>query len=98
MADEPAMSPPVPQIPLSTIGSAVAPVIYFEGAPNFGFNEGVANITLEALVYSSVNGAIITERQTVAHLRMSAQGLARLKNAIAGIELLANPAPEGRAN
>jgi hypothetical protein len=73
MPDEPAVSPPIPQIPLSAIGSAVAPVIYFEGAPNFGFNEGVANITLEALVYTSVNGAIITERQTVAHLRMSAQ-------------------------
>ena len=98
MPDEPAVSPPVPQIPLSTIGSAVAPVIYFEGAPNFGFNEGVANITLEALVYTSINGAIITERQTVAHLRMSAQGMARLKSAVAGIELLTNPAPEGRAN
>jgi hypothetical protein len=98
MPDEPAVSPPINQIPLSKMGSAIAPVIYFEGAPNFGFNEGVANITLEALVYASVNGAIITERQTVAHLRMSAQGMARLKSAIEGIELLANPAPEGRAN
>ena len=73
MPDEPAVSPPVPEISLSTIGSAIAPVIYFEGVPNFGFNGGVANITLEARVYTSVNGAIITERQTVAHLRMRAQ-------------------------
>jgi hypothetical protein len=98
MPDEPAVSSPIPQIPLSKLGSVIAPIIYFEGAPNFGFNEGIANITLEALVYTSVNGAIITERQTIAHLRTSAQGLARLKSAIEGIELLAKPAPEGRAN
>jgi hypothetical protein len=98
MPDEPAVSPPISQIPLSKIGSAVAPFIYFEGAPNFGFNGAVANITLEAFVYTSINGVIITERQIVAHLRMSAQGMARLKSAIEGIELLTNPAPEGRAN
>ena len=98
MPDEPAVSPPIPQIPLSKVGSAIAPFIYFDGAPNFGFNDGVANITLEAIIHTSVNGVIITERQTVAHLRMSSQGMARLKSAISGVELLANPAPQGQAN
>lgn len=98
MPDEPHEPPPIPIIPLAQIGSAIAPFIYFDGAPNFGFKGGVANITLEALTYTSIDNNIVTERVVVAHLRMSGQAMGSLKKAIEGIELLANPAPEGRAN
>jgi hypothetical protein len=98
MADESDEALPTPIVPLAQIGSAIAPFIYFDGAPNFGFSGGVANITLEALTYTSVDNKIVTERVVVAHLRMSGQAMTNLKKAIEGIELLANPVPEGRAN
>ena len=42
--------PPAPQrVPE---GSAPAPLIYFDIVPNFGFNVGVANLTLEAVRFT----------------------------------------------
>ena len=84
--------------PLSEIGSAAAPFIYFDGVPNFGFNAGVVSMTLEAIRQFSVDGKIAADRVAVAHLRMSIAALASLKSAIEGIELLAQPAPEGKSN
>ena len=98
MADKSDGPLPTPVTPLAQIGSAIAPFICFDGAPNFKFSGGVANITLEALTYTSVDNKIVTERVVVAHLRMSGQAMTHLKKAIEGIELLANPVPEGRAN
>lgn len=42
---------------LSAIASAQAPFIFFEGAANYGFNEGIANVTLEASRNLLVQGA-----------------------------------------
>jgi hypothetical protein len=98
MSDKTNVSSPPDPIPLSDSASASAQLIYFDGAPSFGFNVGVANITLEALVYVADGNKILTQRKIVAHLRMSAQGLFNLKRAIEGIELLTQPAPPGQAN
>ena len=98
MADESDKLLPTPIIPLDQIGSAIAPFVYFDGAPNFEFNGGVANITLEALTYTSVDNKVVAERVVVAHLRMSGQAMTSLKKAIEGIELLANPIQKGPAN
>ena len=40
-------------------GSAPAPLIHFDIVPNFGFNVGVANLTLEAVRFTMpVQGTI----------------------------------------
>ncbi|HMK88356.1 MAG TPA: hypothetical protein VK446_01800 [Methylocystis sp.] len=83
---------------LALEASANAPFIYFEKIPNFGFNHGIVNITLEALRYTAQEGNVVTDRVIVAHLRTNAQGLASLKNAIEGIQLLAQKTEPGRPN
>ncbi|MGO9390518.1 hypothetical protein [Rhodoblastus sp.] len=91
MTEESNKMPRIPTPPLSQIGSATAPFVYFEGAPTFGFDGAIGNITLEALTHVATEDRIVSERRVVAHLRMSAKGLASLKQAIESIELMANP-------
>src|SRR5215204_6480720 len=80
-------------------GSAPAPLIYFDIVPNFGFNVGVANLTLEAVRFSMpVQGTITAERVAVAHLRTSVEGLRQLKAAIEGIEAMIHGAPDSKKN
>jgi hypothetical protein len=85
---------------VSAIGSANAPFIYFDGAPTFGFNEGIGNITLEALRNIHAGGKLVSDKVIVAHLRMSLPAMLRLKSAIEGALLLAQPVenPEGKSN
>ena len=106
MAEETSKPPiVVEQIPsvvgsVSAIASANAPFIYFDHAPNFGLNDGIANITLEVVRFGpAANGVgVIADRVTVAHLRMGLRALSTLKSAIEGIEQLAQPVPEGVKN
>ena len=80
-------------------GSAPAPLIYFDIVPNFGFNVGVANVTLEAVRFTMpVQGTITVERVAVAHLRTSVEGLRQLKAAIEGIEAMIQGAPDSKKN
>ena len=79
--------PPAPQRVAEA--SAPGPFIYFDIVPNFGFNIGVANLTLEAVRFTMpVQGKITGERVAVAHLRTSVEGLRQLKAAIEGIEAM----------
>jgi hypothetical protein len=97
MADEPGANPPIP--PLAEASSALAPIIYFDIAPVFGFSNGIASITLETLVHSSIDGGIIhAERRIVAHLRMNTFALESLKRAINGLHLAAEPTEGKTAN
>ena len=96
MTDEPSANPPIP--PLAEVGSALAPIIYFDIAPNFGGSKGIASITLETFVYLSGDGGVRTERRAVAHLRMNAFALASLKHAINGIRLVAESIEGKTAN
>ncbi len=95
----------VEQIPsvaggISAIASANAPFIYFDGVPNYGFNGQVANLTLEIVRFVSVPGMTTpqVDRVSVAHLRMTLDAMRSLKNAIEGIEAMAQPIPEGVKN
>ena len=98
MDDESRKLPKIPAPALSETGSANAPFIYFEGAPTFGFDGAIGNITLEAITHIATDDRIVSERRVVAHLRMSAKGLASLKQAIESIELMANPGGGGSLN
>jgi hypothetical protein len=93
MADEPTVTPPIP--PLAEISSAMAPIIYFEAAPNFGFNHGICSIALEAATYVNLGTEIRAERRVVAHLRMTPNGLANLKSALDGLAVAIAPFPAG---
>jgi hypothetical protein len=103
MVDEPVAPPVVEDVPshagaISAIASAAAPFIYFDGVPNYGFRDGIATMTLEALRHSSVNGQILTDRIVVGHVRISLRALHSLKMAIQAIELMISPPPEGEKN
>jgi hypothetical protein len=88
---------PVPQRVAEA--SAPAPFIYFDIVPNFGFNVGVANLTLETVRFTMPDpGKITGERVAVAHLRTSLEGLRQLKAAIEGIEAMIQGAPYSKKN
>lgn len=76
------------------LASAAAPFVYFDRAPNFGFNGAVANISLEALRFAApVEGEdVVADRVTVVHLRMTMDALRSLKTAIEGVERMAEAA------
>lgn len=78
--------------------SARAPVIFFDGVPNFGLNNGVLNLTLETLTFSAANGDVTPRRVTVAHLRTSIAALGQLKAALEGLELLSRQPYQGANN
>ena len=78
--------------------SAPAPFIYFDIVPNFGFNIGVANLTLEAVRFTMPVQGKITGSVAVAHLRTSVEGLRQLKAAIEGIEAMIQGAPDSKKN
>lgn len=75
---------------IDEFASAHAPLMYFDGVPSFGLNAGTANIMLEALTFAVIDGEVVPRRVTIAHLRANLAGLAHLKAAIEGIELLAS--------
>jgi hypothetical protein len=76
---------------LSLTGSAGAPFIFFEAATNYGFHNGIANITLEASRSLSMEGKLLRDRVIVAHLRMSLTAAMSLRAALNGIALMAVP-------
>ena len=84
---------------ISAIASANAPFIFFDAAHFFGLLNGVGQITLEANRLAAVgpDGRIVIDRVVVAHLRSSLPALRRLRAAIDGILLMAEPT-EGPAN
>jgi hypothetical protein len=76
---------------LAVDASANAPIIYFDGASNYGVNNGVANVTLEASRFMLVAGQVVRDRVVVAHLRMSIPAAMNLNAALNGLALLAVP-------
>jgi hypothetical protein len=94
MSDHPTGQPPVRPVrpTLSEIGSAHAPILYFDDVPTFGHGNGVVRLTLEAIrLHTSNLGEVAHDRVAVAHLRMSIPAALALKAAIEGALLLANP-------
>ena len=70
---------------LPPIGNADGPIVYFDIAPNFGFNDGIGNVTLEAARYISTSqNVVVTDRVVVAHLRMGLSAAMNLRAALDG--------------
>jgi hypothetical protein len=85
---------------ISTIASANAPFIYFEGAPFCGLMNGVAKVTLESIRQADNNpeGGVVCERVIVAHLVGSLAAIRALRAALDRVLLLAEPTRAGPPN
>lgn len=75
-----------------------APFVYYEGAPAFGFTNGVLNITLSAHRTLLGPDGVINEQVVVAYLRGNVQAALSLRQAIDNALLLAAPTGAGKAN
>jgi hypothetical protein len=77
----------------------LAPVIYFDGVPTFGYNNGIVNLLLAVgLILPTKDGVVLAQSVAVAHLRCNAFAAAQLRDSIDKALLLAAPTPEGKAN
>lgn len=59
-----------------------APIIYFDGSPNFGNNDGIVNLTLAVARHLSGEQEIKTDAVAVVHLRCRIQTAIELRDAI----------------
>ncbi len=77
-----------------------APVIYFDGAPNFGNHQGVVNITLAVGRHlANAIGGVDFDVVATAHLRCSIPAAIELRAALDKALLLGAPvAGSGQAN
>jgi hypothetical protein len=96
MPDNPQKPEPSAPPKLTVTDTGIAPYIYFEGAPSFGFVNGIINITLAANRHLLRDGAPITDAVAIAHLRCNAPAAIELRNALDAALLLAAP-PQGGA-
>ena len=72
-----------------------APIIYFDGAPNFGCNYGIINVTLAFARHLPNAGIIDTDIVVAGHLRCSIRAVVDLRNALNDALLLATPPADG---
>jgi hypothetical protein len=96
MQDDPNLRPAEIVVPVSD--TAHAPFIFYEGAPAFGFTNGVVNITLSANRTLIGPNGVINEQIVVAYLRGNIQAALSLRDAIDKALLLAAPTQVGPAN
>lgn len=76
-----------------------APIIFFDGATNFGNAQGVINVTLAASRRLAQNQAIAQDAVAVAFLRCSIPAATELRHALDQALLLSAPVQgEGKAN
>jgi hypothetical protein len=82
---------PVPTGPprLTVTDTGIAPYIYFEGAPNFGFSNGIVTVILAANRHLLRDGAPVTSVVATAHLRCNVPAAVELRIALDGALLLA---------
>jgi hypothetical protein len=85
MADNPQIQP----TKITVTDTGLAPYIFFEGAPNFGFANGVVNVTLAAGRHLLKEGVAVTDFVAVGYLRCNAVAAAELRNALDSALLLA---------
>ncbi len=74
---------------ITVTDTGIAPYIFFEGAPNFGFANGIVNITLAATRHLIKDGAAFSDIVAVAHLRCNPIAALELRNALDSALLLA---------
>ena len=75
--------------PLTVTDSGLAPFIFFDGAPNFGFANGTVNVTLAAARHLVKDGVSVTDAVAVAHLRFNIPASIELRAALDSALLLA---------
>jgi len=93
MVDKPPFTEAIPSVAgaISALASANAPFIYFDGAPNYAFANGIVSVTLEALRHTPAGDNILVDRVSVAHLRMSAPAAIALRHALDAALKLVDP-------
>jgi len=91
MADNPEERP-AQAAPIPVSDAPHAPFIFYEGAPAYGFTNGVVNITLSAnRTYAGPDGVVVNEQTVVAYLRGNVPAALSLRRAIDNALLLAAP-------
>ena len=95
MADKPDKPAQVRKVTITDAG--IAPFLFFEGAPNFGFRSGVVNVTLVAARHIIKEGAASSDIVAVAYLRCTIPAAIELRNALDSALLLATKT-EGKTN
>ena len=73
------------------VENVAAPFLFFDSCSNFGFRDGICNMTLEAMRFTAHDNLVSTERVQVAHLRMGLRAAYALKEAIDKVLLMAQP-------
>lgn len=75
-----------------------APVIYFDGVPNFGNNSGIVNLTL-VVAKQRLNGPTIDVEVSVAtYLKCNLVAARELRDSLDKAILMATPPAEGAMN
>jgi hypothetical protein len=89
MPNAPEKSDPTATPSLTVTDTGIAPYVYFEGAPNFGFGNGIISITLAANRHLLRDGAPVTDAIAIAHLRCNVPAAIELRSALDAALLLA---------
>jgi hypothetical protein len=88
--------PSQPVAPQPTVVNSLgAPTLVIDGCPNYGFYDGMGNMTLTAVVRTAMNdGTIRIDSVVVAHARFGLDTARMLKETLEKIILIASK-PEG---
>ncbi len=92
MTDKPDKPKQVAPAKITVTDTGLAPFIFFEGVPSFGFLNGVVNITLAAGRHLMKDGVVSSDVVAVAHLRCNQVAATELRNALNDALLLATKA------
>jgi hypothetical protein len=98
MAEAPAKPEVSKQTALLVKDLSHAPIVYFEGAPNFGINNGIINVTLAvARNLPDGQGGVAQDAIAIAYLRCNLPAALELRKALDDAILL-GVKTEGKAN
>ena len=89
MLNAPEKSDPTATPRLTVTDTGIAPYVYFEGAPNFGFGNGIISVTLAANRHLLRDGAPVTDAVAVAHPRCNVPAAIELRSVLDAALLLA---------
>jgi hypothetical protein len=87
--DKPDKPEQVAPAKITITDTGLAPYVFFEGAPTFGFVNGIVNVTLAASRHLMKDGAPASDFVVVANLRCTAVAALDLRNALDNALLLA---------
>jgi hypothetical protein len=97
MTDKPDKPEQIPPTKITIIDTGVAPYIFFDGAPNFGFANGIVNVTLATGRHLLKDGVPTSDIVAVGYLRCNALAAMELRAALDSALLLATKT-EGTAH